>query len=230
MKWLVLLEKKCWIWCTYLRATDWLLEISDADERLPDRAIVRCVIMIYSTLWLESTSQCLDVSSRRILETQGRLLLPMWANTLGKAYIVLFDPKSSKISMYIELDHFAESTRQQCYRWRKTWWWLRIHKKTKGVHAVLVMTERDIFQEWDYMRAYQNLLSFLMVGILSTQQSWMKLVSMCMPLVVIIWLFHYLFFRIFEYLVYHIKLVWFYYAQVWKGSLREICQEPRAGL
>ena len=69
-----------------------------------------------------------------------------------QAHIVVFDPKTSETSMYMELDYSCGINEATMPSLKKDMVMVKDpYEAAKGAHAILVMTEWDMFKELDYV-------------------------------------------------------------------------------
>ena len=74
------------------------------------------------------------------------------------AHITVFDPKTSETSMFMELEYTCGVTEETMPNLKKDLIMVKDpYEATKGAHAILVMTEWDMFKTLDYQRIYDQM-------------------------------------------------------------------------
>ena len=75
-----------------------------------------------------------------------------------QAHIVVFDPRTSETSMYMELDYSYGVNEAAMPSLKKDMVMVKDpYEAAKGAHAILVMTEWDMFKGLDYARIYESM-------------------------------------------------------------------------
>ena len=75
-----------------------------------------------------------------------------------QAHITVFDPKTSETSMYMELEYTCNVTEENTPNLKKDLIMLKDPMEAiKGAHAILIMTEWDMFKDLDYEKIYQDM-------------------------------------------------------------------------
>ena len=75
-----------------------------------------------------------------------------------QAHITVFDPKTSETSMYMELEYTCNVTEENTPNLKKDLIMLKDPMEAiKGAHAILIMTEWDMFKDLDYEKIYQEM-------------------------------------------------------------------------
>ena len=75
-----------------------------------------------------------------------------------QAHIVAYDPKTTETSMYMELDYTCGVNEATCPQLKKDMLMVKDpYEAAKGAHAILVMTEWDMFRDLDYERVYDEM-------------------------------------------------------------------------
>ena len=74
------------------------------------------------------------------------------------AHITVFDPKTTETSMFMELEYTCGVTEETMPNLKKDLVMVKDpYEATKGAHAILVMTEWDMFKDLDYQRIYDQM-------------------------------------------------------------------------
>ncbi|KAK8817436.1 hypothetical protein WA538_004160 [Blastocystis sp. DL] len=74
------------------------------------------------------------------------------------AHITVFDPKTTETSMFMELEYTCGVTEETMPNLKKDLIMVKDpYEATKGAHAILVMTEWDMFKDLDYQRIYDQM-------------------------------------------------------------------------
>ena len=74
------------------------------------------------------------------------------------AHIVVYDPKTSETSMYMEMDYSCGVNEDTVPQLKKDLVMVKDpYEAVKGAHAILVMTEWDMFKDLDYERIYESM-------------------------------------------------------------------------
>ena len=75
-----------------------------------------------------------------------------------QAHIVAYDPKTTETSMYMELEYTCGVSEATCPQLKKDMLMVKDpYEAAKGAHAILVMTEWDMFKDLDYERIYADM-------------------------------------------------------------------------
>ena len=75
-----------------------------------------------------------------------------------QAHIVAYDPKTTETSMYMELEYTCGVSEATCPQLKKDMQMVKDpYEAAKGAHAILVMTEWDMFKDLDYERIYADM-------------------------------------------------------------------------
>ena len=75
-----------------------------------------------------------------------------------QAHIVAYDPKTTETSMYMELEYTCGVSEATCPQLKKDMVMVKDpYEAAKGAHAILVMTEWDMFKDLDYERIYADM-------------------------------------------------------------------------
>lgn len=74
------------------------------------------------------------------------------------AHIVVFDPKTTETSMFMEMEYSCGVTEDSFPQLKRDLVMVKDpYEAVKGAHAILVMTEWDMFKDLDYMRIYESM-------------------------------------------------------------------------
>lgn len=75
-----------------------------------------------------------------------------------QAHITVYDPKTSETSMFMELEYTCGVTEDNMPNLKKDLIMVKDPMEAvKGAHAILVMTEWDVFKDYDYEKIYQEM-------------------------------------------------------------------------